>query len=108
MNTLRSSIAALLGGQQSAKRRHSEERKNFSQKLRFQLANPHGGLALCRNTVEQESKIHTAGAGLLGAIQGEWRGKSVVPPLRQRSSQSAKGLPRLSAAFICRRCMGKF
>jgi len=40
---------------------------------------PHGSLALCRNIVEQESKIHNAGAGLLGAILREWRSERVVP-----------------------------
>lgn len=40
---------------------------------------PHGSLALCRNAVEQESKIHNVGAGLLEAILQEWRSERVVP-----------------------------
>ena len=40
---------------------------------------PHGCLALCRNSVEQESKIHAAEGGLLDAILGEWRSERVVP-----------------------------
>lgn len=40
---------------------------------------PHGSLALCRNAVEQESKIHNGGAGLLEAILQEWRSERVVP-----------------------------
>lgn len=40
---------------------------------------PHGSLALCRNAVEQESKIHSAGAGLLEAILQAWRSEEVVP-----------------------------
>lgn len=40
---------------------------------------PHGSLALCRNAVEQEFKIHTAGAGLLEAILQAWRSEQVVP-----------------------------
>lgn len=40
---------------------------------------PHGSLALCRNVVEQESKIHSAGAGLLDAILQEWCSERVVP-----------------------------
>ncbi|MEJ1165672.1 DUF4917 family protein [Variovorax sp. CCNWLW186] len=40
---------------------------------------PHGNLALCRNAVEQESKIHRAGAGLLDAILEAWRSEQVVP-----------------------------
>jgi hypothetical protein len=40
---------------------------------------PHGSLALCRNAIEQESKIHAAGSGLLEAILDEWRGERVVP-----------------------------
>lgn len=40
---------------------------------------PHGNLALCRNAVEQELKIHNAGAGLLEAILQAWRSERVVP-----------------------------
>ena len=40
---------------------------------------PHGSLALCRNAVEQESKIHNTGAGLLEAILRAWRSEEVVP-----------------------------
>ncbi|WP_459203672.1 DUF4917 family protein [Ralstonia pseudosolanacearum] len=40
---------------------------------------PHGSLALCRNFLEQEFKIHNAGEGLLEAILAEWRSERVVP-----------------------------
>ncbi|MFX3230164.1 DUF4917 family protein, partial [Klebsiella pneumoniae] len=40
---------------------------------------PHGSLALCRNVVEQEFKIHNAGEGLLEAILEEWRSEQAVP-----------------------------
>ncbi len=40
---------------------------------------PHGNLALCRNVVEQEFKIHSAGEGLLGTILEQWRSEQVVP-----------------------------
>ena len=40
---------------------------------------PHGSLALCRNVVEQEFKIHNAGEGLLEAILEQWRSEQVVP-----------------------------
>ncbi|MGV8892284.1 MAG: DUF4917 family protein [Burkholderiaceae bacterium] len=40
---------------------------------------PHGSLALCRNAVEQEFKIHNAEAGLLEVILQEWRSERVVP-----------------------------
>ena len=40
---------------------------------------PHGNLALCRNAVEKELKIHSAGAGLLEAILQAWRSEQVVP-----------------------------
>lgn len=40
---------------------------------------PHGSLALCRNDVESEFKIHNAGGRLLDAILQEWRCERVVP-----------------------------
>lgn len=40
---------------------------------------PHGNLALCRNVVEQELKIHNAGAGLLEAILQAWCSEQFVP-----------------------------
>lgn len=40
---------------------------------------PHGSLALSRNNVEEEFKIHAGGAGLLEAILREWRSERVVP-----------------------------
>jgi hypothetical protein len=40
---------------------------------------PHGSLALCRNMVEQELKIHSAGDGLLEAILQAWRSEQYVP-----------------------------
>lgn len=40
---------------------------------------PHGSLALCRNVVEQELKIHAGGASLLEEILDWWRSERVVP-----------------------------
>lgn len=40
---------------------------------------PHGSLILCRNTVEQESKINAQGVGLLGSILSLWQGEQVIP-----------------------------
>ena len=40
---------------------------------------PHGSLALCRNAVEQETKIHNAGAKLLDTILQAWSSEKVVP-----------------------------
>lgn len=40
---------------------------------------PHGSLALCRNAVEQELKIHSAEAGLLEAILQAWLSEEFVP-----------------------------
>jgi hypothetical protein len=40
---------------------------------------PHGSLALCRNNVEQEFKLHRAGEGLLEAILQAWRSERFVP-----------------------------
>jgi len=40
---------------------------------------PHGSLALCRNAVEQEYKLHSGGAGLLQTILQEWRSERAVP-----------------------------
>lgn len=40
---------------------------------------PHGSLALCRNRVEQEFKIHSEGEGLLEAILTHWHSELFVP-----------------------------
>lgn len=40
---------------------------------------PHGSLALCRNKIEQELKIHNGNAGLLEAIFQLWQGEQFVP-----------------------------
>lgn len=40
---------------------------------------PHGSLILCRNFVEQESKINNQGAGLLGSILELWKTEKFVP-----------------------------
>jgi len=40
---------------------------------------PHGSLALCRNIVEQEFKIHNTGAGLLEEILQAWHSEQCVP-----------------------------
>ncbi|ELD3828506.1 DUF4917 family protein [Salmonella enterica] len=40
---------------------------------------PHGSLILCRDRVEQESKIHIQNAGLLESILERWQSEEVVP-----------------------------
>lgn len=40
---------------------------------------PHGNLALCRDRVEQELKIHNRDSGLLQSILARWRSEEVVP-----------------------------
>jgi len=40
---------------------------------------PHGSLILCRNAVEQESKINDQGVGLLGSILDLWQGAQFIP-----------------------------
>lgn len=40
---------------------------------------PHGNLSLCRDSVEQEFKIHSNDAGLLQSILTRWRSEEVVP-----------------------------
>ena len=54
-------------------------RARFRERTNTLVFYPHGSLALCRNAVEQESKIHAAGVGLLDAILDEWRSERVVP-----------------------------
>jgi len=54
-------------------------RKVFREKVNTLVFYPHGSLALCRNNVEQEFKIHSAGAGLLESILQEWRSERFVP-----------------------------
>lgn len=57
----------------------SRYRERYREQNNTLVFYPHGSLALCRNAVEQESKIHNAGAGLLEAILQEWRSERVVP-----------------------------
>ncbi|MFG0712695.1 DUF4917 family protein [Stenotrophomonas geniculata] len=40
---------------------------------------PHGNLSLCRDSVEEEFKIHSNDAGLLQSILTHWRSEEVVP-----------------------------
>ncbi|MFZ1181256.1 MAG: DUF4917 family protein [Herbaspirillum sp.] len=40
---------------------------------------PHGSLILCRDRIEQESKIHSRGDSLLRAILDKWKNGEVVP-----------------------------
>lgn len=54
-------------------------RERYREQTNTLVFYPHGSLALCRDAVEQESKIHNAGAGLLEAILQEWRSERVVP-----------------------------
>lgn len=54
-------------------------REPFREQVNTLVFYPHGSLALCRNAVEREFKIHAAGAGLLEAILQEWRSERVVP-----------------------------
>ncbi|EPY2324656.1 DUF4917 family protein [Escherichia coli] len=54
-------------------------RDTFRERTKTLVFYPHGSLALCRNVVEQEFKIHNAGEGLLEAILEEWRSEQAVP-----------------------------
>jgi hypothetical protein len=54
-------------------------RRTFRENVNTLVFYPHGSLALCRNNVEQEFKIHAAGGGLLEAIPQEWRSERFVP-----------------------------
>lgn len=54
-------------------------RKPYKERTNTLVFYPHGSLALCRNSVEQELKIHEAGAGLLEAILESWRSEKLVP-----------------------------
>lgn len=40
---------------------------------------PHGSLALCRDILENERKVHDGGTGLLDAIQERWNSERYVP-----------------------------
>lgn len=54
-------------------------RERYREQANTLVFYPHGSLALCRNAVEQEFKIHDAGVGLLQAILQEWCSERVVP-----------------------------
>lgn len=54
-------------------------RRTYREQANTLVFYPHGNLALCRNAVEQELKIHSVGAGLLEAILQAWRSERVVP-----------------------------
>lgn len=54
-------------------------REPFRERTNTLVFYPHGSLALCRNAVERELKIHNAGEGLLEAILQAWRSEQVVP-----------------------------
>lgn len=51
---------------------------------------PHGSLALCRDSLEKEFKIHARGDGLLEAILAEWRGERVVPLFVSEGTKAQK------------------
>ena len=65
-------------------------RTPFRERTNTLVFYPHGSLALCRNNIEQESKIHAAGAGLLEAILDEWRSERVVPLFVSEGTQAQK------------------
>ena len=54
-------------------------RETYRERTNTLVFYPHGSLALCRNAVEQELKIHSEGEALLDAILAEWRRERVVP-----------------------------
>ncbi|PNG81988.1 DUF4917 family protein [Pseudomonas putida] len=54
-------------------------RHRFRERTNTLVFYPHGSLALCRDAVEREFKIHAGGGGLLEAILDEWRSERVVP-----------------------------
>lgn len=51
---------------------------------------PHGSLALCRDALEEELKIHAGGDGLLEAILAEWRSERVVPLFVSEGTKAQK------------------
>lgn len=54
-------------------------RELFREQTNTLVFYPHGSLALCRNAVEQEFKIHSDGENLLAAILQAWSSERVVP-----------------------------
>lgn len=54
-------------------------RDRYGEKTNTLVFYPHGSLALCRNAMEQEFKIHSYGSGLLEKILQKWCSEQVVP-----------------------------
>ncbi|MBN9142458.1 MULTISPECIES: DUF4917 family protein [unclassified Novosphingobium] len=54
-------------------------REAYTEQTNTLVFYPHGNLALCRNAVEQESKIHKIGEKFLETILQEWEGGQCVP-----------------------------
>ncbi|MGO4309129.1 DUF4917 family protein [Pseudomonas sp. KB_15] len=54
-------------------------REPFRERTNTLVFYPHGSLALCRDFVENERKIHDRGAGLLESILDTWNSERYVP-----------------------------
>lgn len=65
-------------------------RQLYTERANTLVFYPHGSLALCRDAVEQEFKIHAGGGGLLEAILDEWRSERVVPLFVSEGTKSQK------------------
>ncbi|MGU0693666.1 DUF4917 family protein [Pseudomonas aeruginosa] len=65
-------------------------RELYNERTNTLVFYPHGSLALCRDAVEQEFKVHAGGAGLLEAILDEWRSEHFVPLFVSEGTMSQK------------------
>ncbi|KZE53899.1 hypothetical protein J3A72_001446 [Stenotrophomonas sp. PvP093] len=65
-------------------------RELYKEKTNTLVFYPHGSLALCRDAVEQEFKVHAGGGRLLEAILDEWRSERVVPLFVSEGTKTQK------------------
>lgn len=68
-----------LGGRFDDNWRKYRNLYRYAEHSRTLVFYPHGSLALCRDRVEQEFKIHAAEEGLLESILAGWQGEQIVP-----------------------------
>ncbi|WP_286075596.1 DUF4917 family protein [Stenotrophomonas sp. 59] len=68
----------------------SKYRELYKERTNTLVFYPHGSLALCRDVVEQEFKIHAAGARLLEAILAEWQSERAVPLFVSEGTRTQK------------------
>ncbi len=73
-------------------------REPFRERTNTLVFYPHGSLALCRDVVDNESKIHDQGAGLLEAILNAWiRGRYI--PLFVSEGTAAQKLSAIQNSY---------